>query len=426
MQKLVLFIGLLPCLVFSQNTKWLPGEIAYNDGTTEKGMVEYKAWTKNPSSIYFSKSGNSLAKKSSDNIITLLPAEIKEVKIDGKDIYRGAIVTRYMNAITLKDLKEDRNEPEIREPVFLRLLSSGKILSLYTYVDDSKTHYFVLDSAGKWTTLRYVRYIPERTFIINEDRIYREQLKKYTSHNKKAEETLSTLEWRDEEMIKLVKLINNSKEQSFAEMEQRNLRKSGGIFAGAAMARISYKMSSIIQLKNNFDFKPVSRPLIYGGYRLSGGRSLSRLILQLSMGWYSYTIEGKYNWSSSGTPVTETMVIKSNTIVLGSDIMYNVTGNKKIEVEAGFEFNSFFPVSSSSLHTTTEINQANGQPVKRDQLDFSTRPHAAIGVVTQIRVLKKNNIRFIFMPFREVDDLGATSSKESLFAIGYHYFFGKK
>ncbi len=409
----------------SQNYTWMPGEVLYKDGRIEKGVVDYKPWSKNPSVINFAKRRDSLFLIFSSGIIRLLPADISEVRIDGKDIYRGAYVTRYMNPLDVKNVTEYFDEPEKTEYIFLRQLSSGKSLSLYTYVESIKTHYFIIDSAGNLTTLRYVKYI-EKTIKLIEDRIYKDQLTPYIINNTKASKTLSTTEWRDEEMIKLVKLINNSNETSYAEAEQKALQKSHGFFAGLMASVITYQITSNDVLIGNFEFNTVYRPLIYGGYRFSGGRGSTKLVFQLLAGWYSYSVKSEYNWNSSGIPVKENLAVKSNCLILGTELIYNLSGNAKTGFEIGVGVNSNLPTSVSSLRTTTEISAVTGRPVFREQLHLQNSPHISGYAVIQIRLIKKQFIRAVLEPMHKVDDFRITKPQQSLFALGYHFFLGKK
>jgi hypothetical protein len=425
MRIIIFIVFLLPLFGRTQSFNWLPGEVLYPDGRIEKGVIEYKPWSKNPATINFSRRTDSLFIILSADISILLPSYVSEVRINGKDIYRGAIVTRYMNQLDVKHISETLEEPEIKEPVFLRLLTAGKSLSLYSYIDHLKTHYFVLDSTGIWTTLRYVRHTPERGLTLVEDRIYKEQLNQYLGNNEKAKKKLSSVMWSDEDLISLIKLINQNSEVSYAEAEQKALQKSFGFFAGFSAAKISFRITSNDELIDNLRFNTVYRPVLFGGYRFSGGRSLSKLVFQVLFGWYSYSVEGKYNWSSAGTPATETLLISTNNIFLTTETLLTFSENPKFSFEIGLGFNSVFPLSVSSKRTTTEKN-INGQPLIRDQFNLNNRAHINAYGVMQFRILKKHSIRGMIIPAQKIDDFASSKPLESLILLGYHFTFPKR
>lgn len=172
---------------FSQKSNLIITHVTFSNGTQENGRVDYRSWFQNPKSIlFFSDKGSSFE---------LQPKDVTVVDIFGKDIYEGVVIKRYTNALSFNDISESEEEPVIEEPVFLRLLSKGNKISLYSYVDGIKTHYFIKDSMGAWLSLRYKKFYVHGSEQITNYPIYKGQLAHFVNGNKAAEKMLANMRW---------------------------------------------------------------------------------------------------------------------------------------------------------------------------------------------------------------------------------------
>jgi hypothetical protein len=419
MRKIICTLFFVPVFALAQEQDWFPCEVILKNGLKKRGLIQYKAWLRNPSSIVFS--------EQKDSVISLFPGEVEEINIEGIDIYKGATVTKYINPLSIEEITESIEEPVIEETVFLRLLSRGKILSLYAYVDNQKTHYFIEDSAGRMISLRYVKYYTDNGYTTFRERpIFRNQLKPYLHDDKKLNRLVETVRWRDDELIRIIKLINNKEEKSYAEIEIDNFRKKQKFFLGAAAAYISFRISTPDKYIDNMSFNSSFRPVVYGGYRFAGGRRATRFSFQILGGWYSYRTSGIYKWNKfTNETIIEKLMISTSNVFLGAECLIGLTKNGGINWEIGTGFNAIYPLAVSTSRSTTEMS-IYGVPLIRNDFNLTKGAHIHAYGISQLHFMKRHTIRLLVSPYQTVNEFGQTDPREQMLLLGYHLNFGNQ
>ena len=416
-----LFLLLLCQNSVAQNKGWLPGKVVFKDGKKSTGKIEYNAWSKNPERINFTDSLN--------NHIVLTPTNTSVVEITGRDVYHGAIVSRYMNSLDVNDLKDaaHETEKEIAEPVFLRVLTTGNVLTLFSYKDEVKSHYFIKDRKDSIIALRYVLFFISNTMQVQENYFYRDQFMPYTTTNEKAEKYRKVTAWRNDEMIKLVKMINNNTEKGIVELESEKLKKGNSLFLGVGFAFISYELESSSQrFLSDLDFTGSVSILPYVGYRLMAGRNIPNLGLQFWLGGYGYRTTGTHNWTNDlNQRATETMINEVRSVYAATEILLGIKKNNLFYVEPGLGLGVNYPYKITSRYTTTEPNLGGGT-LQRDQIPFYNILNLRVHAFIQFNFLVNHTARIFIIPKKTMDNLSDTRPKEQLFSISYHYNFRKK
>lgn len=411
---------LLPFSSFAQKKQNQPGKVLLKNGQSLTGTVEYGAWARNPKMIVFT---DSLNKR-----YELTPANASVIEITGKDSYHAAVVKRYMNSLDVNDLKDAsyETEQELTEAVFLRELTKGTVLTLYSYRDEIKNHYFLKDRNDSIFPLRYVMFFNSNTMQVQSNSIYREQFLPYIIQNDEAEMLRRRAGWRNDDLIKLVKLINNDTQKNMVEVEAEKLKKENGLFAGAGLAFIAFRIESDHRFWGKYNFNNAVSFMPYVGYRLSAGRNIPVLSIQLLMGGYGYNTTGVYNWvNEQNQRVTETMQIQYKNLFIGSEGMVTVIKTTLLKGQAGLGINVNFALQANSSNTTNEL-QINGSLVGRDQYELSQSTNMLLYGALQATLLKKHTVRFTFRPGQKIDNTTNSRPKEQLFSLGYHFNFIKK
>ncbi|RWY55610.1 outer membrane beta-barrel protein [Mucilaginibacter gilvus] len=114
-----------------------PGYVVTLKGDTVKGEVDYQEWGSNPTSIRF---------RTPDNKIrNFTPTDIKYFNIDKLDIYQ-----RYSGPVSRDETNNNRvlggrDTSFTVQDVFLKVLQTGKVINLYSYLDAIKPRYFYSD-----------------------------------------------------------------------------------------------------------------------------------------------------------------------------------------------------------------------------------------------------------------------------------------
>lgn len=418
MKSLLTVLAILPLLLFAQKETTQPAEVFFRQSPPEKGTILYKAWVYNPSSMIFNGAGGTQK--------TLEPQDVREIHIEGKDIYAGAEVTRYTNTITTQQVEYFENETPVKAWLFLRLLSRGSKLSLYAYKDDLKTHYFITDSTGNFTTLRYVRVLKSGDMGTSmvEKRYYQEQLGAYVSPaDNKAKKMLGELGWRDADMIDMVRRINSGEQTAYAGAELDDNVRRQTIFVGAGASYASYSFESTIPYLSDMDFSSSINPIFYAGYRLNGMRRLSKFHMQLVAGYFGYETTGVYDRvDNQGNDVREQLVINSQNLGINLDVLYSPVQTKTLTWDIGPSFQFVYPFSLTSERTTT-AEDINGNPIFVPPVNLNNRARLIFNIVTQLTFREKHSIRFLYSPFQETDDFGGSRPRDRIISLGYHYNF---
>lgn len=418
MKPLATLLTLVPLFLFAQKETDMPAEVFFRNSPPEKGMIQYKAWMYNPASMVFTGSDGSAK--------VLEPQDVREIRIEGKDIYAGAEVTRYTNTITTQQVDYFENEQPVKAWLFLRLLSKGSRLSLYAYKDDLKTHYFVTDSTGNFTTLRYVRVLKngESGTSMVEKRYYQDQLGPYIpAGDSKAKKMLGELTWRDADMIAMVRKINAEEQAGYAGAELDDNVRRQAIFIGAGASYASYSFESTMPFLTEMDFSSSVNPIFYAGYRLNGMRRLSKFHMQLVAGYFGYETTGIYDRvDNQGNDVREQLVINSQNLGINIDVLYSPVQTKTITWELGPSFQFVYPFSLKTDRTTTAVN-INGDPIFVPPVNLNNRARLIFNFITQLTFREKHSIRFLYSPFQNTDDFSGSNPKDRIISLGYHYSF---
>lgn len=418
MKNIFILLFFLVTRGFAQERQF-PAVVTDADGNVFKGSILYKAWTLNPSSMVFM--------PDSGQQVYITPDQAAHVSITGRDIYIGAKVVRYDNPLHTDYLTFFDTEPAVEGYLFLRQLYKGPILSLYAYRTQDRVHYFVQDSTGQVETLRYIRYFQgegSSTHLV-ERRIYLEQLRfEIAPENAKALQELDRTNWRDEDMIRLFKAINEQEGFSYAEQEYKAVDRMQRVFFGAGLAYISFEFKSVDKALDQMTFSSSSNPMFYAGYRLQGQRRLDRFAMQALAGYYQYETTGIYDRKGySGEDVREQLDLETKVLFFAFEPIFAPVRNKQFEWEIGPAFHFKYPLSLESQRTTTQVG-IDGRPIFVEQIPMTPRAHINLYFMTQFTLNRKHTLRFMYSPFQIVDDFGKSQPRERLIGLGYHFNLG--
>lgn len=411
--QITLFFLLLTLFANAQHQNWVDAEITFKNGEKKLGKVDYKNWGNNPTTISFSVTNG--------NNITLTPGQVEKVDIKGFDIYKGAFVKRYNNMIESSLISEDDNEPVIEDTIFLRLLTSGDKLKLYTYKDNSKTHYFIEDSTSNLFALRYIKFLSNGGSQINDIPAYKNQLQKYVIGNANNQRLLLNTAWRDDDFIKLIRAINGSSDFSYAENSLNNTRRNSFFFVGAGVTAVKFRIASWNKYFNDMLFNVSNSPAFMIGYHIAANRNISRLGFNIILSGFNVNTKGNYNWVNNiNQTVTETLTYKSFNLSFSPEIEYAIFQNKTTQFNFGVGFNFSYTMGTSSNYTTTELN-ITGQPLIRDQLGLQNSSFINFYTFGEFQFFNRNSVKLIFCPYQKIQNIGLTSPQQQYIMLGYYF-----
>src|SRR6185437_5859689 len=186
LDRCFLFVLLLPLSSFAQSN-FKPGYVITLKGDTLRGFIDYKEWDKNPVKISFKNN-------SGDNRTEIFTTEnARQFVVSGAECFKRFTVHVSQDQVELASVKQGADTSFITAKVFLRLLSAGKNISLFSYTDKIKTRYYILDGVEErpQELVYRVYYSAGNSTMLQTENRFRSQLEYLSSkHNVKN----STLE----------------------------------------------------------------------------------------------------------------------------------------------------------------------------------------------------------------------------------------
>ncbi|NJO89556.1 MAG: hypothetical protein HC831_11855 [Chloroflexia bacterium] len=150
-------------IAISQN--YTVGHVLDLDGKTHNGSIDYKQWKKNPVSILF--------KSETGDVISYRAADLKSFSV-GNDYYVSRVVTIDKMPVEAHKLAEFVVDSSKVDTLFLLTLVEGKV-SLFSLVDDIKTHLFIEKDGNCQELNNRKRYDREKLRVITSE-AYKGQL----------------------------------------------------------------------------------------------------------------------------------------------------------------------------------------------------------------------------------------------------------
>jgi len=353
------FIALLSLTIAIQfnataQRNYKPGYVVTLNGDTTKGFIDYKEWNQNPRDITF---------KTTEQAATVqyLPAEIRAFGVTGFDDYLTYIGPITKGAVDLGDLSSGIDSSFVNDNVFLRVLTSGKDVSLYRYDDKIKTRYFVADGTAAPVELkRFVYLDSKQSDKIREYNFYMQQLLalalKYQPADKNLAERIQKLPYRNQEIedvvLKLDGTNNNIKKTAAA---RGGLRFFAGISANSFKTTIQDKETPIGKAEPSNTISPG----VNFGVDVFFNKNVGKWIFRTEVGLST----NKVNFDSKSTVVDYLNVYKRNDQLTFNQFTVTVTPQ--------LVFNAFNkPNFKAYLAAGAQINFTNYNNYKHDIQDY--------------------------------------------------------
>jgi hypothetical protein len=86
------------------------------------------------------------------------PSVIKSFQINGLDTYIGCVGLISQDRNHFPDLADKLDTSKIQAAIFLKALTSGSRVSLYSHSDEKKTRFFVAETNENPVELKYYQY----------------------------------------------------------------------------------------------------------------------------------------------------------------------------------------------------------------------------------------------------------------------------
>jgi len=135
--KLLLSLIILFPICSKAQSNYEPGYVVTLSGDTLHGYIDYKEWDSNPQKISFKKDIGSNEKQEYS------PKNAGAFEVTGFETYKQFAIWVSQDKLDVSELSKGIDSTKKRNTVFLRVLNSGKNVTLYAYNDDLKERFYI-------------------------------------------------------------------------------------------------------------------------------------------------------------------------------------------------------------------------------------------------------------------------------------------
>ncbi|NII24835.1 PorT family protein [Pseudoflavitalea sp. X16] len=337
-------------------TNYQPGSLVLKTGEQVSGLIDYREWRQNPRKINFRKTPQ-------DQIAQYSVEDLQAFKIDGKDSFERAIVTKDMRPVEVSEVIEHMEDDHKQiDTVFLRVLVKGTKLNLYELVD-AKSHYYINADNGDFQELQYQVHFDHTASSLQHKYIFRNQLRPYTLGHIQENKLLRNLErikYQENDLVKIVYDINGTQ-------LAKKKKSAAQFFVAAGLAYSNIKLGGNSEL-NNLQYSGNIGYSAGVGMDIFSSRNLQDFILRMELFYSSLKYEGKGVLNNGSGPFNARYTIRQTNITPSIALLYNFLRKTsyKVYLSGGVQYNfSTYPENDYVKYV-----DENTPSVKEDYLDF--------------------------------------------------------
>jgi hypothetical protein len=201
--KLLLPALLLPFFSNAQSN-YKPGYIVTATGDTLKGSVDLREWENNPHNVYF---------KSQSDVKNYTAKEIRAFGTSNVtyDQYMGPISTDETN---VSRLSTGRDTSYKQDTTFLKVIQRGANVTLFSYVDNLKSRYFIAENQNNrpYELIYRIYHTPDRGVETHNENVFVSQLyelaQKYNPASDELRLNIEKSQYNGPELKKITEKIN--------------------------------------------------------------------------------------------------------------------------------------------------------------------------------------------------------------------------
>ena len=209
MKRILICLFLATPLLCRSQSNYLKGYIITNTKEKLEGYVDFEGGPFTPSEIRFKKD------------LTMTPQTFTVENCQGYGIENKADFKRFTVSLSqsptrISALKHGLDTTTKRGTVFLKLLQEGKNLTLFSYTDEIKERFYLLNKKSKepYELFRALFLAPRSATVIGNFK-FRDQLMAELTGNEGVGSydplDLNTLRYEEKDLLKVVSAINNQK-----------------------------------------------------------------------------------------------------------------------------------------------------------------------------------------------------------------------
>jgi hypothetical protein len=305
-----------------------PGFLVTLTGDTTMGVINYREWGTNPTSIDFK---TSLA---DNNRQTVRPADVAGFGITNfvtYQTYTGPISNDETNT---NKLSNERDTSFKIDKVFLKVLQKGGVLTLYQYADDMKIRYFISEGLQTPKELGYrVYYVANGSISEN---TYKKQLSSIAIQHGMLDDKLNLYIQKSDygysDILNIVSRLNNIKSAK----EDGNSAPATYFYAGLGVNITSFKTGGPYRAAGGKPYTSIM-PRALAGLNIYASPNTQSLAFRLEFGVGADRYES--NYTSLVSPYNDVVFhFTQLSFSLTPQVIYNIYNQPNFKFYTGIGF----------------------------------------------------------------------------------------
>jgi len=413
--KTLLIILVLPVFSFAQSN-FKPGYIVTLKGDTIRGLIDFREWSANPTSIDFKASPTDKTQKYTDQ-------ELRYFDITGYESYVQYTGPISMDFTDLDHIGSARDTSQREATVFFKIMQKGNNVVLYSYTDDIKTRFYISEAPDyKPIPLVYRIYRNSDGIVEN---TYMKQLyalaNKYGVLDNGMQWDIEHMTYNSDAMLEIVSRINHI---SKADLKKTSANKGPAFnfFVGAGV-----------------NINTISSPAS-SSYSKSGGVSSTSLGPEASIGVNAFVnpatrqLQFRVEISIADNHPKSLYTLKVDPytpfeasfdelqISFNPQVIYNFYNTENLKIYGDIGFNvSYFKYSNSYLGSQARPNSA--ADIQANEPYFFNTSDGNFLVKVGVEINKKWGIYAQYVSGEALTMGGYFRMNSSVKQVGVNYFF---
>jgi hypothetical protein len=373
---ILLLLFLVPALLQAQSN-YQKGYVVTNNQDTLHGFINYHEKSNNASTLQFKRTLDSKAESYDLNTA-------KAYSIAGIESYERYIVSLSQGSNGLSRLAYGPDTTSVRNTVFLKVIQTGKNVSFYSFTDDIKTRFYLLDKGEKepeeLISSVYLLNGSGKTKVIDR---YRRQMvasmMKHLVYSASDERRLGSLAYTSSALLREVSKINGQE----VEKGKAHYRFFAG--AGLSLNKTNYSGESQFNTPGATN-KASYTPMITAGIDLLANPNIGRLIYRLEFSFMTVKVDIR-------TENVEPIYAYRNHTFEGINfgftpqVLYNFFNTPALKVYAGIGVGLHVSKYKNN-QTATKIIATDVLRIEKNKTEvesYHTAPAATAGIVLRKR-----------------------------------------
>lgn len=375
------------------------------------GYVDYKERGVNPKSFRFRSELKS-------EIQVFNVQNSAAVVIDEMDSYQAFPVNITTSSVQLSDLSIGPDLSFRRDTVFLKVLQTGKNLTLYSYKDNVKLRYYIKEKdASEPVELSRQMYLRDGNVLYSGDGYHRQVLAAIRKFNPDKEYMLSrVLKYDETDLITASALIND---QQLIKSKYPPFR----FFAGVGLNAIKAKYDGTHPLAGDaVESKTHYSPSLTAGVDLFSNPAIGKIIYRAEL-----SLLMAKNEVLNKSVIQDYTVLSHSfdqfIVALSPQVIYNVYNKEKLKVFIGLGFSINYSKYSNNLYTTYSPFRQETE-VEKDKIDLESL-YLSIPAAVGVTINKKIELSLSYSLPAGITSYNNYSVSTQRTRIGVNYLFGK-